>query len=96
MKSKDLYSKFSLDFPSVPKAQIVSLLESEADVSSKYYYTSRSSTWELVKNNVLKKNTVYQYRRVYPINYRLYQMQIYTNLQVMLYRCRWLNSLHSD
>jgi len=65
MKSKDLYSKFSLDFPSVPKAQIVSLLESEADVPSKYYYTSRSSTWELVKNNVLKKNTVYQYRRVY-------------------------------
>jgi DNA (cytosine-5)-methyltransferase 1 len=65
MKSKDLYSKFTLDFPSVPKAQIVSLLESEADVPSKYYYTSRSSTWELVKNNVVKKNTVYQYRRVY-------------------------------
>lgn len=65
MKSKDLYSKFTLDFPSVPKAQIVSLLETEADVPSKYYYTSRSSTWELVKNNVVKKNTVYQYRRVY-------------------------------
>ena len=65
MKSKDLYSKFTLDFPSVPKAQIVSLLETETDVPSKYYYTSRSSTWELVKNNVLKKNTVYQYRRVY-------------------------------
>jgi DNA (cytosine-5)-methyltransferase 1 len=65
MKSKDLYSKFTLDFPSVPKAQIVSLLETEADVPSKYYYTSRSSMWDLVKNNVLKKNTVYQYRRVY-------------------------------
>ena len=65
MKSKDLYSKFTLDFPSVPKAQIVSLLESESDVPSKYYYTSRSSTWDLVKNNVVKKNTVYQYRRVY-------------------------------
>jgi DNA (cytosine-5)-methyltransferase 1 len=65
MKSKEVYSKFSLDFPNIPKAQIVSLLESEADVPSKYYYTSRSTTWELVKNNVTKQNTVYQYRRVY-------------------------------
>lgn len=65
MKSKDLYSKFTLDFPSVPKAQIVSLLERETEIPSKYYYTSRSSTWDLVKNNVVKKNTVYQYRRVY-------------------------------
>ena len=63
IKSKEVFSKFSLDFPSVPKAQIISLLES--DVPDKYYYTAKSSTWELVKNSVVKKNTVYQYRRVY-------------------------------
>ena len=63
IKSQEVFSKFSLDFPNIPKAQIVSLLES--DVSDKYYYTAKSSTWELVKNNVVKKNTVYQYRRVY-------------------------------
>ena len=63
IKSKEVFSKFSLDFPNIPKAQIESLLE--PDVPDKYYYTPKSSTWELVKNNVLKKNTVYQYRRVY-------------------------------
>lgn len=63
IKSKEVYDKFTLDFPDVPKTQIVSLLES--DVADKYYYTAKSSTWELVKNSVVKKNTVYQYRRVY-------------------------------
>jgi DNA (cytosine-5)-methyltransferase 1 len=63
IKSKEVYDKFTLDFPDVPKTQIVSLLES--DVPDKYYYTAKSSTWELVKNSVVKKNTVYQYRRVY-------------------------------
>jgi DNA (cytosine-5)-methyltransferase 1 len=63
IKSKDVFDKFTLDFPNIPKAQISSLLE--PNVSDKYYYTDKSSTWELVKNSVLKKNTVYQYRRVY-------------------------------
>lgn len=63
IKSKEVYDKFTLDFPNIPKAQIVSLLE--ADVPDKYYYTAKSSTWELVKNSVVKKNTLYQYRRVY-------------------------------
>ena len=63
IKSKEVFSKFSLDFPDVPKAQIVNLLEPQ--VNDKYYYTAKSTTWELVKNSVVKKNTVYQYRRVY-------------------------------
>ena len=63
IKSKEVFSKFSLDFPDVPKAQIENLLEPQVD--DKYYYTAKSTTWELVKNNVVKKNTVYQYRRVY-------------------------------
>ena len=63
IKSKDVFDKFTLDFPNIPKAQISSLLE--PNVADKYYYTDKSSTWELVKNSVLKKNIVYQYRRVY-------------------------------
>jgi len=63
IKSKDVFDKFTLDFPNIPKAQISSLLE--PNVADKYYYTDKSSTWELIKNSVVKKNTVYQYRRVY-------------------------------
>ena len=37
----------------------------QTDVPSKYYYTDASSTWELVKNSIVKKDTIYQYRRVY-------------------------------
>ena len=37
----------------------------EENVADKYYYTDKSSTWDLVKQNVIKKDTVYQYRRVY-------------------------------
>lgn len=63
IKSKIVFDKFTLDFPNVPKAQISSLLE--PNVAEKYYYTDKSSTWELVKNKIVKKNTIYQYRRVY-------------------------------
>jgi len=63
LKSKEVFDKFTLDFPNIPNVYISSLLEQ--NVANKYYYTDKSSTWELVKNNVLKQNTVYQYRRVY-------------------------------
>lgn len=63
IKSKEIYDQFTLDFPAIPKKNISSLLEQS--VADKYYYTEKSSTWELVKNTVTKKDTVYQYRRVY-------------------------------
>lgn len=62
-KSRDLFDKFSLDFDKVEKKCISEFLEK--DVPDKYYYTDKSSTWNLVKDSVVKKNTVYQYRRVY-------------------------------
>ena len=52
-----------MDFLSVPLLPISSFLEKE--VNKKYYYTDKSSTWDLVKDSVIKKETVYQYRRVY-------------------------------
>jgi DNA (cytosine-5)-methyltransferase 1 len=62
-KSKDVFDKFSLEFPQVEKRPITDFLE--ADVPQKYYYTPKSSTWKLVSEGVTKENTVYQYRRVY-------------------------------
>jgi DNA (cytosine-5)-methyltransferase 1 len=63
IKSKKVFDKFSLDFPKIEKKKISEFLET--DVPSKYYYTDKSTTWELVKNSVVKKDTMYQYRRVY-------------------------------
>lgn len=65
IKSKEVSDKFNLDFPDIKKATISSLLEKEDVIADKYYYTDKSSTWELVKNSVIKNDTVYQYRRVY-------------------------------
>ena len=63
MKSKKIFDKFNLDFHEIPKKKISDFLET--NVPSKYYYTNKSSTWNLVKSNVVKKDTIYQYRRVY-------------------------------
>jgi DNA (cytosine-5)-methyltransferase 1 len=63
IKSKELFDKFSLDFPLIDKQPISDFLE--PTVPEKYYYTNKSSTWPLVSEGVTKKNTIYQYRRVY-------------------------------
>jgi DNA (cytosine-5)-methyltransferase 1 len=63
LKSKEAFDNFSLDFEQIPKSTISSLLQD--DVAEKYYYTDKSSTWGLVSEAVKKKDTVYQYRRVY-------------------------------
>jgi DNA (cytosine-5)-methyltransferase 1 len=63
LKSKKIFDKFNLIFPKIEKKKISEFLEK--DIDKKYYYTDKSSTWNLVKTNVIKKNTVYQYRRVY-------------------------------
>jgi DNA (cytosine-5)-methyltransferase 1 len=63
IKSKSVFDKFSLDFPKIEKKKISEFLEN--DIPTKYYYTDKSCTWNLVKNSVVKKDTIYQYRRVY-------------------------------
>jgi len=63
VKSKKVYDNFSLDFPKIEKKSVSNFLESS--VPDKYYYTDKSTTWTLLKSNVVKKNTIYQYRRVY-------------------------------
>jgi DNA (cytosine-5)-methyltransferase 1 len=63
VKSKQVFDKMSLDFSDIKKKSINEFLEK--DIPSKYYYTDKSSTWELLKEGVVKKDTIYQYRRVY-------------------------------
>ncbi len=62
-KSKEIYDKFSLDFPKIPKKEISELLES--NIPDKYYYSDKSKIWQLLSESVTKHNCVYQYRRVY-------------------------------
>jgi len=61
--TKNEMNSFNLDFDKIKKNKINLLLENKVD--TKYYYTDKSVTWDLVKANVVKKDTVYQYRRVY-------------------------------
>ena len=63
MKSKEVYEKFSLEFEKKEKSVITSLLEE--NIAEKYYYTDKSTTWNIIKESVTKQNTIYQYRRVY-------------------------------
>lgn len=60
---KTALDTFNLEFEASTKNGIASLLEDT--VANKYYYTEKSSTWALVKEAVTKRDTVYQYRRVY-------------------------------
>ena len=62
-KSKDIFDKFNLNFDTIKKESISTILEQS--VNSKYYYTDKSSTWKIIKDSIVKKNTIYQYRRVY-------------------------------
>jgi DNA (cytosine-5)-methyltransferase 1 len=63
MRSKELYDRFTLDFPERPMKKITEILEK--DIPEKYYYTESSGAWKLLKDVDMKPNTVYQYRRVY-------------------------------
>jgi DNA (cytosine-5)-methyltransferase 1 len=64
IKSKEVFDKFTLEFPEVEKGPINDLLETGA-VPAKYHYSDRMKIWDVLKTGVVKKNTVYQYRRVY-------------------------------
>lgn len=65
IKDKEMYDKFTLDFERVEKRSIESMLDSSESIHAKYYYTETSSTWPLLSEAVTRRNTIYQYRRVY-------------------------------
>jgi len=63
MKSKEVFDRFDLDFPVLEKVPISTLLDDPAIIPAKYYYSDKSVTWNLIRQSVVKKDTVYQYRR---------------------------------
>jgi len=69
IKSKEVYDKFNLEFVKIQKQPVGSFFEnaptSATTIDKKYYYTEKSKTWDLVKTGITKKDTIYQYRRVY-------------------------------
>jgi DNA (cytosine-5)-methyltransferase 1 len=61
--SEQVFSKFSLDFPTVQKKQISDMLQ--PNVHEKYYYTQKLKVFPMVQEFVTKQKVIYQYRRVY-------------------------------
>lgn len=61
--SKIDHPEITLNFEIKEKQPISSFYET--DINSKYYYSDRFKVWDLIRDNVIKQNTVYQYRRVY-------------------------------
>lgn len=63
-KSKDKYDKFNLDFDLIPKKSVSNYFE-KGNINLKYYYKNTSTSWNLLNENITKKDTIYQFRRVY-------------------------------
>jgi DNA (cytosine-5)-methyltransferase 1 len=62
-KSQDLFDRFSLEFAPVPKRGVQEMLEAEVD--PKYYCKTSSAIYPMLSLEMTRKDTVYQYRRVY-------------------------------
>lgn len=60
-KNKDSFDKFKFPSPIPLTVSVFDLLEK--NVPEKYYYTSESSIYDCLKENVIDENVVYQYRR---------------------------------
>lgn len=60
-KNSKLIKEFNLDFELIQKKPLSNFLEKNID--EKYYYSDRFVVWPLIKESVVKKNTIYQYRR---------------------------------
>lgn len=61
--TKESYDSVTLDFNEIPKNPIESYFAETVD--EKYYYSDRFKVWDKIRENVVKYNTIYQYRRFY-------------------------------
>ena len=62
-KDKKYFDKFEFPKPTALKLTIADILEK--DVPEKYYYKKDSVLYPKLKNEIVKRNTVYQWRRKY-------------------------------
>lgn len=63
-KDRNTFTKFDLDFKDQPQKSLSAMFE-PGPIPNKYYYGSDLKVWSIVKAGVIKKNTIYQFRRVY-------------------------------
>lgn len=64
VKNKTIFDDFDLDFPDCEKKKIKEMLLD--DIDKKYYYNNKENKiHKMVMEDVVKKNTIYQFRRVY-------------------------------
>ena len=63
LRSKQAHDMFNLDFPIVEKRPITTMLEEE--VPDKYYSTADTDAGRMTREQVVRTDTIYQYRRVY-------------------------------
>lgn len=65
VKDKKILDHFNLDFNKVTKKPITDMLSKE-NINDKYYYNNMDNKiHKMVKDTVIDKNSVYQFRRVY-------------------------------
>jgi DNA (cytosine-5)-methyltransferase 1 len=65
VKNKNIFDNFNLNFPKIKKQKIKYLLSDEK-INEKYYYNNMDNKiHKMVYENVIKPNTVYQFRRIY-------------------------------
>ncbi len=62
-KDEKFINKFEFPKPTILKVNIVDILEK--DVPEKYYYKKDSALYPKIKDDIIKKNTAYQWRRQY-------------------------------
>lgn len=64
VKNKKILKKFNLDFPEETKMKIKKMIQNK--VADKYYYNNKKSNiHKMAMKEIVKKNTIYQYRRTY-------------------------------
>lgn len=63
---KKAFNKFSFPDKEELSLKISDIIDFNEKVDDKYYYNDKNcKNYELIKNRVIKKDTIYQYRRVY-------------------------------
>lgn len=65
--NKEDYKEFSWDnISEIPLTNTIDkVIDWDSVVNSKYYYDSDKKCYDLLKDNIVKKNTIYQLRRIY-------------------------------
>ena len=62
---KTMCNKFDFNFVKIKTKPISAFLEAEENIEEKYYYTNKTPIYDILLQNITKRDTIYQYRRYY-------------------------------